>query len=61
MKSHLIQVMPARDPSDNTVILYLQLGKWDPVEYSMHQVFRAIVFVQEIILLRFQNAHRAFI
>ena len=53
--------MPARDPSDNTVILYLQLGKWDPVEYSMHQVFRTIVFVQEIMLLRFQNSHRTFI
>ena len=52
--------MPARDPSDNTVIIYLQIGKWDPTKYSMHQVFRSVVFVQEILLLRLEKKHVGF-
>ena len=55
LKSHLVQIMPSRDPSDNSIVIYVQLGKWDPSQYSIHQVFRTIVFVQEILLLRLEN------
>lgn len=51
IKSQLIQVMPSRDPSDNSVILYLQMGKWDPTKFSIHQVYRSVIFVEEILLL----------
>ena len=45
--------MPSRDPSDNSVVLYLQMGKWDQTKFSIHQVYRTVIFVEEILLLRF--------
>lgn len=51
LKNHLIQVMPSRDPSDNTIVLYIQMAKWNPEEYIIHQVYRTIIFVEEILLL----------
>ena len=45
--------MPSRDPSDNSVVLYLQMGKWDQTKFTIHQVYRTVVFVEEILLLRF--------
>ena len=52
IKNHLIQIMPSRDPSDNSVILFIQMGKWNPTQFNHHQVYRCIVFVEEILLLR---------
>ena len=53
IKDQVIQVMPSRDPSDNSVVLYLQMGKWDQTKFTIHQVYRTVVFVEEILLLRF--------
>ena len=53
IKDQVIQFMPSRDPYDNTIIQYLQFGKWDTTKYTIHQVFRSILFVAEIYLLRF--------
>ena len=53
MKDQMIQLMPSRDPSDNSIIQYIQLGKWDTTKYTVHQSSRAILFVNEILLLRF--------
>ena len=53
IKDQVIQYMPSRDPCDNTIIQYLQFGKWDTTKYTIHQVFRSILFVAEIYLLRF--------
>ena len=45
--------MPSRDPSDNSVILYAQMGNWDTTKYTVHQAFKSVLFVEEILLLRF--------
>ena len=55
IKDQLIQIMPSRDTDDNCVILYVQLGKWDPTKYTVHQLVRCALFVTEILLLRFIN------
>ena len=53
IKNQVIQIMPSRDSSDNSVILYVQMGKWDPTKYTIHQLCRSVLFVVEILLLRF--------
>jgi len=58
IKDQVIQIMPSRDPSDNSIILYIQMGKWDPTKYTVHQVLRSALFVTEILLLRFINNYR---
>ena len=45
--------MPSRDPSDNSIIQYIRLGQWDTTKYTVHQASRCILFVTEILLLRF--------
>ena len=44
----MVQFMPLRD-----TIQYIQLGKWDTTKYTVHQACRSILFVTEILLLRF--------
>ena len=53
IKDQYIQYMPSRDPSDNTIIQYVQIGKWDTTKYTAPQVLRSVLFVAEIFLLRF--------
>ena len=53
IKDQVIQFMPSRDPCDTTVVQYVQLGKWDTTKYTVHQACRSILFVKEILLLRF--------
>ena len=53
IKDQVIQYMPSRDPSDNTIIQYVQIGKWDTTKYTAPQVLRSVVFVAEIFLLMF--------
>ena len=47
-----VQLMPLRDLSDNSIIKYIQLGKWDTTKYTVHQASRSVLFVNEILLLR---------
>ena len=49
----MVQFMPFRDPPDNSIIQYVQMGKWDSTKYTVHEACRSILFVNEILLLRF--------
>ena len=56
IKNQVIQYMPLRDPCDDSIISYFQMGKWDATKYTAQQVCRSVLFVAEIFLLRFSKS-----